>query len=222
MKLGLFGAVIAGPLIWSGVAAACLPPTPVEVARIPGETEEAYYDRLNVGSWPNSWQILLAQRPARDAGESDVDFAERIAEWQSVDSRASQAAYDRDIVRRRAASLAEETARWESSQIVLVESLGSRTRGDFAVTRFRIIDSYGLNGRDTRVTLRYRFAQTSCDFGPPEFASGTRWVMFASNGPITNANLIGYYNLQSAQDARTRSWLGGIRPDGTPLPARRR
>lgn len=164
---------------------------------------------------------MYAVWPTQNAGESDADFAGRMTAWQAADRRASEAAYERSEARRRAALLAEESARWGSDQIVLAESLGGRANGNFAVTRFRIIDRSGQTARERVFTLRYPFAQTSCDYGPPSFAAGTRWVMFAGTGPITNENLIGYYDLQSAQDPRTRRWLEGVRPDGMPLPAPR-
>lgn len=221
-KHAILAPILAGPLLWGTSAAACVPPPSVQITPMPGETTEAFYDRIVAGSWPNSWETLSVAPPGRNPGESDADYATRLATWQTAHQRAYEAAYERSQVRRRAALLAEESARWESGQVVLAESLSSRTRGDFEVTRFRIIDRSGQADRGRVFTLRYPLPQTSCDYGPPEFAAGKRWVMFARPGPLTNDNLIGYYDLQSAQDPRTRRWLEGIRPDGTPVPAARR
>lgn len=203
------------------VAIACLPPPPVEMARLPNESDETYHDRLVAGSWPNSWQTLLAERPRQSLDESDADFAARSATWEQTANREGLAAQARADVRIRAAQLAEEAARWSSEQIVLAESLGSTSRGRWSTTRFRVLDRHGSTRRERTVTLRHPLATDSCDRGPPAFPAGSRWVIFAGSERITTANLIGYYNLESAQDPRTRSWLGGIRPDGTAIPLQR-
>jgi hypothetical protein len=126
----------------------------------------------------------------------------------------------RQMARRRAALLTEESDRWQSDQVALVETVSAQTIGRFLRYELRVLDRQRGNERHTAGYLQFPHIQTSCDYGPPDFPVGTRLVIFARPGEINAETLISYYEASMAQDPRTRDWLAGRRPDGTPIPSR--
>jgi hypothetical protein len=194
-------------------ALACPPPAFAESARLADESEDAYYDRLIAGSYPNSWVILGAPRPTRNTGETDQDFATRRGAWNEADAQASRRASDRANTRRLELRGAEESARWASPQIVLAESLGPRANARTVRYPLRIITHAAGRERHRTAALEFPFMQTDCDAGPPELPAGMRIVIFARPGPITNDSMIAFYDRETAQDIRTRALLEGRRQD---------
>jgi hypothetical protein len=215
--------------IWSTVAVACPPPPPPEMidapVRLESETDTGYFDRLGAMQTRRYGfaEYLDFTPPSRLSGEDSATYEARIAAFRAGLTAARTREQSRRAEVRRAELLQQEEGLWESApQVVLVQVVRQTGNADFAIYHLRIIDRLRGADQSRRLTLHYAWNVTSCGVGyQPPLPEGARAVLFAGDGVLSD-NISGIYSATNAQSSRTVQWIDGQRPDGSPVPTRRR